>query len=318
MTSNQTLVINPTELCTVRFYSVTVGGPPHGPAMRFDASKALTEIDQLPLSFTDTANTRYQHRRNDRSLHTIVDSSGSGEVCFRFCEVNRADLPQIEAEGAITDLQLEEREGLMEATHCIAFKPGLLAAVSKRGPSPTSLGKYILAKIQDSPGSLDVVPLVHMDIISRLQRLQTISLMELKLSPSQIPIVRGASDDLDKLFEAQLAMWNEQSRLEVIIRPAQSSVHGARQKLLGPIVDIAGRAGWFAKESTYKVRGRSETQAREVTLNILSDSITTEESVERSRERSSALDNDSAFNAIRNAYMALEPDIEEALGDGTL
>ena len=53
--------------------------------MNFDMSEALNEIEQLPLSFTDRANTRYQHRGNDRSrsLHTIVDSNNGAEVWFR-------------------------------------------------------------------------------------------------------------------------------------------------------------------------------------------------------------------------------------------
>ena len=78
----------------------------------------------------------------------------------------------------------------MEVTHCIAFKPGLLGTVSKRGPSASSLARYIREKVQDKPDRLQVVPLVHKDIISRLRRLQTLSLFELKLSPSQIPIMR--------------------------------------------------------------------------------------------------------------------------------
>ena len=106
--------------------------------------------------------------------------------------------------------------------------------------------------------------------------------------------------------------------LEVVIRPLPSSVFGARQKWMEPIIEIAHKAIFLSRDSTYKVRGRSEGQAREATLNILSDSITTEEIVERNRDRSSALDRDSAFDAIRNAYVTLESDIEEAISGGTL
>ena len=308
---------NLTGIYTIGFFAVSMGGPPHGAAVKFDTADALCEIDKLGFVGSAVRRTRYMHTQNDKAVYTAIVRRTDEEICFKFCEVNRGDLPQIEEAGIVEPLPLAEDQGLMHATHCIAFRPGLIGAVLNIGPPVSRLAGYIRRKKVNGPTKLQVKPLVHRDVIERLNKLESISLFQLKLSPSQLPVIRGAWRELDNSFEAQLGMWSEQATLEVVIRPLASSQRSARGSLLDPLISLARRSGLLSSNSIYKIRGKTEGQARDMTLNILSDALTTEEEVKRISMRDEALDDASAFHAITRAYEALKTEIDEAEGYST-
>ena len=86
---------------------------------------------------------------------------------------------------------------------------------------------------------------------------------------------------------------------------------------MGPLTSLAQKVGLLPSSSIYKVRGKTEGHAREVTLNLLSDTLTTEEEIMKVRVRDEAVDDDSAFSAIIRAYEALKSEIEDAEGYNT-
>ena len=305
------------EIEVVRFYIVSEGGPPQGLSTLYDIRQDLVNINALPLSFDDSTETRYQHGRNGKSLHTIVDESrgAAEEICFRLCEVNREDLPQTEKEGIVNDLPLEEGEGLLESSYGVVFRPGLIGVISSTGPNMNRLARYISAKCGIEKGLLQVVPLIATDVVDRMMNLDTISLFRFKISPSQFPIIRGTWDNLDEALQAQLAVWNEQTMLEVLVRPTRDSQRNARDTMIDSLIALARPElrSMLDQRSVYKIRGRSGGQARDVMLDVLSDSLTAEEEVMKIKPRHSALDTDSAYSAIKRAYYTLESDIETAI-----
>ena len=303
-----------TDIRTIGFFSSSVGGPPHGAAIRFDTAATLLEINKLGFINSNISPTRYMDTNNDRSIYTNVVKRTDDGVFFTFCETKQRDFPQIEEAGNFSPLDLRDGQGLGRVTHCVAFKPGLIGAILANGPSASTLAGYIRKKRPIGSRRLQITPLVHRDVIARLNKFEAISLFQLKLSPSQLPVIRGAWDQLDNTFDSQLAMWNEQTALEVIVRPLESSQRGARASLIGPLTSLAQKVGMLPSSSTYKVRGKTEGHAREVTLNLLSDTLTTEEEIMKVRVRDEAVDDDSAFSAIIRAYEALKSEIEDAEG----
>lgn len=287
-----------TDVCTIGFFTSSVGGPPHGSAKRFDTATALQQINKLGFESSDVSPTRYMETSNDRSVYTDVAKRTDDGVFFKFCETKRRDFPQIEEAGNFSPLDLRDSQGLGRITHCVAFRPGLIGAVLANGPSASSLASYIRKKHWRGSKRLQILPLVHRDVIARLNKFEAISLFQLKLSPSQLPVIRGAWDDLDNALGSQLDMWKEQTALEVVIRPLESSQRDARASLMSPLTSLAQKIGLLPSSSTYKVRGKVEGQAREITLNLLSDTLTTEEEVKKVRIRDEALDDESAFAAI--------------------
>ena len=305
------------EIHTIRFYILTEGGPPQGIPFLYDTKQALEHIDALPLSFEDTR-TRYHDQGNGKSLHTVVDTSSNStdQICFRLCEVNRERLPQTEKEGVVSDLPLEDGQGLLEISHGIVFKPGLIGAISTYGPDMTNLKKYIHGKAQIRPQGLQIKPLVASDIVEKIQKLEYISLFNFKISPSQLPIIRGVWESLDDALNSQLAVWDEQRALEVIVRPRPDSQRSALRRLMQPLLALADpdiRTMLSPSTTNYKIKGQLEGYARQVILDVLSGSLTTEEEVKRINTRNQTLENDSAYHAIRKAYDALEPDIKESM-----
>ena len=302
------------ETHVVRFYLISEGGPPHGPPSLFDARLALNEINALPLSNEDGVNTRYQHERSGKSLHSVIDRS-TDPLRFRLCEVNREYLPQAEKEGVVGDIPLEEGQGLLDSSHGVVFMPGLIGAIIGNGPRMTRLRRYIGTKCGLGRERLQIAPLIAVDVLDRIRRLETLSLFHFRISPSQLPIIRGRWEDLDEALKSQLAIWNEQTALEVIVRPLRDSRRDAKRTITDFLTSLASNEvrSMLSPGSVYKIRGRLEGHGHDVMLNVLSESLTTEEEVERIDTRHSALNSGSAYCAIERAFAALQPDIEMAM-----
>ena len=109
---------------TVGFFSVTIGGPPHGSAIKFDIEDALCEINKLGFVVSNIRPTRYLNSKNDKALYTDIAQQTDDLLYFKLCEVNRGDLPEVEEAGNVGLLPLGEGQGLMRSTHCIAFSSG--------------------------------------------------------------------------------------------------------------------------------------------------------------------------------------------------
>ena len=61
----------------------------------------------------------------------------------------------------------------------------------------SSVAKYLKSKGTYVPRTLAASPLVHKNIIDKLQAFETLSLFHLKSHPSQLPIIRAHWNDLD-------------------------------------------------------------------------------------------------------------------------
>ncbi len=301
----------------VRFFGVSIGGPPHGSVATYDISELLIDIDRLGFLLGGGRESKYMDTDSGRVLFTTVDHPGP-EVCFRLCRVDRDNLPQTEKGGSIEELLLDEETGLMETTYGIVLEPGLIGIVSsKGGPSMSGIAKYLKDKGRNIPGKITVGPLVHKDIIDKLNDFETISLFHFKLHPSQIPIVRGRWDELDENFDSQLRIWSEQSSLETIIAPTRDSSRRAYPSLIRSIVSLAEVAGLLRKrDSKFLVKGQRAGTVSDVVLNILSETLSVEQEIVKSAVRSSALDVESAYDAIRRGYNDLKSDIENAMETG--
>ena len=236
-------------------------------------------------------------------LFTSVDRLGP-EVCFRLCRVDRDNLPQTENRGRIEELLLDDEVGIVETTYGVVLEPGLIGAVSAKGGPPMSrIAKYVQDKSSVVPKKIEVGPLVHRDIIDKLRDFETLSLFHLKLHPSQFPIVRGRWGDLDTNFDSQLQLWREQAALETKIAPERGTRRRAHESLINPIVSLAETAGLLSrKNSKFLVKGQRVGEVNDVLLNVLSDTLSIEQEIAKSATRSSALDIESAYNAIQRGY----------------
>ena len=299
----------------VKFFGASVGGPPHGSPVNYDISEQLIDAEQLQFLPTAGRDSRYLDTDTGRFLFTMVDHHGP-EVCFRLCRVDRDNLPQTEKGGNIAELLLDDETGLTETTYGVIFEPGLIGVVSsKGGPSMSRIAGYLKNKSTSVPSKLTISPLVHIDIIAKLREFETLSLFHLKLHPSQLPIIKGQWDVLDDNFEAQLNLWREQSTLEVTVSPTRNSQRRSHRSLMGPIVSLAQSAtGLLIKRSSkFIVKGQPEGMLNDVVLNILSETLSVEQEIAKSAVRSSALDAESAYNAIRLSYNDLQNDIRDAM-----
>ena len=86
---------------------------------------------------------------------------------------------------------------------------------------------------------------------------------------------------------------------------------------MNPIRSVAELAGLLPKRgSKFLVKGQRMGAINDVVLNVLSETLSVEQEISKSAMRSSALDIDSAYNAIRRGYNDLKADIENAMEEG--
>ena len=304
----------PLVLRRVKFFGVSIGGPPHGIVHSYDPTEELIDINQLAFLQGAGRDSRYMDTGTGQFLFTNVDHRGP-DVCFRLCRVDRTNLPQTERAGDIEELLLDDDAGIARTTYGIVLEPGLIGVVSAtEGPSMSSVAKYLISKGRNVSRTLTIKPLVHMDIVDKLRQFETISLFHLKLHPSQLPVIRGQWNDLDENLNSQLNVWREQFSLETVIAPTRDSRRRAYQSLITTITSVAESAGLLPKRgSKFLVKGQREGEINDVVLNILSETLSVEYEVAKSSARSSALDIESAYNAIRRGYDDLKNDIENAI-----
>ena len=134
-------------------------------------------------------------------VFALVDSAGT-PIKLRFVRSRRADLPQMEEDGAVKELAIPKHAGVADSTHLVFFAKGLVGADwNYHGPRATALAHYINVKTE--PASLiSIRPLLRADLASALDRLQSVRVLDLKIRSSYIPTVRDVSGTLADAFES--------------------------------------------------------------------------------------------------------------------
>jgi hypothetical protein len=119
------------------FFRSSVGKDAAGINIPFEPKPSLTALQKLP--FTDDRG-RYLVDPEGNALCAWVDHLGA-DPRMRFAQIRRVGLPQIDASGNLSDLNLAGSEGLVEPAHIVFFSHGLVGVeFNFYGPRPSRLG----------------------------------------------------------------------------------------------------------------------------------------------------------------------------------
>ena len=297
----------------IHFYRVDIGADAGGRPLPFDPLPALNVIGSLSFDKSDAG--RYEVGDDGNALCvTRLDTSSQTRIKVEFGRMRRNALPQQEMAGSVTDLNLAPNAGLLEAIHVVFFPNNIVGCeYNHYGPRVSRLGDYMHAKSRKAVKRATFIPLVREDPIKQLDRLGEIRLFEMRVHPSYTESIRHVDNSLADAFDANANVF-ESKDVQVVLIPSDQGRVPARDRFLTPLRNLFRQDGLSPSVERLQIRGRCRDTGRVETIDLLKDQLVATKSIVRLNDRGRALNPESAFNAIIEAYEEVQDEIEEAAG----
>ena len=268
------------------------------------------------LEFHDQG--RYQQDLSENVLLSVYPDTVSYPIKLRFGRTRRDMLPDVEKDGVLGTLSLEENAGLIDVGHIVIFDDGHVAVESNRdAPKINKLGDYLFLKGQNLPTSPKFLALFERDIVEVLEDLDRVRLIELDIPPDMSELIRTADNHLaDAIKSAERAGSSE----KVILDLVANSSSEARLKILARRLAqlVKGNPSERHRFNSLRVSGFSDGSKPRKFVDILEEKLVSVEIFSRKSEKSRSLDSDEAFRVIERAYEAKKSRIAAAAAGNPL
>lgn len=297
----------PTLERKIYFFRSSVGKDAAGINIPFEPKPSLTALQKLP--FTDDKG-RYLVDPEGNALCAWVDHLGANPR-MRFAQICRVGLPQIDAAGNLSDLNLAASEGLVEPAHIVFFPRGLVGVeFNFYGPRPSRLGYYLMrtAGLNDMP-SFD--PLLRSDVAAQLERLNDLRLFDLKVNASYTSTLKQADADLGAAFDAAKKLGAPEE-VEIVLRARKQRGGALLSRLRTATKNLLARGDLRTEASHFIVKGQMKDSGRVEPLDLLRDQLISHKRIIRMSERGRALNSEAAYSAIVEAHSELSDELTAA------
>ena len=302
----------------IHFFRADAGVNDGGMPLPFDPCPALEVIQRLP--FTNDEAGRYQFDEDGNAV-CIVEHWTVGEThSVRFCRVRRSGLPQLERAGSITDLDLTDDTGLLETVHLVFFPEAATgtnivgAEYNHFGPRISRLGHYLHNRSHGLVPHATFSPLLRGDAAEQLDRLGELRVLDVSIRPAFSETLQQRDRSLGDAFEATAGLLDDPETLQIVMKPQPQARRSTLERLRVPLRDLINQANDRQGLIRLQARGRCDDTGRVETIDLLKDHLISTKRIMRLNPRSRALSPDSAFQAIRGAYLELEDSIRAAAG----
>lgn len=296
----------PTLERKILFYRAHTGTNTAGEPRRVDMRPTLARIEALPFE----SGGRYLEVEQGQFLACWPQGTPRPPRAM-LGRVRRLGLPQIERGGRFHQLRIQPTDGLVEAIHVVFFPNNIVGAdFNFYGPRLSALGRYIDERAGGPP--IEFHPLLRQDIAEQLRKLGELRLMRLRARRSIVDVIRQRDRSLADTFDA-LGDLGGTDDIEVVIRSGRHSRHPLAQRVVGMVQRLAGMEEVRNQASSFVVRGKNEETGSIEEVDILREHFMLSKQIVRLHERGRALDPESAFAVITNAYAELRDDLEAAV-----
>lgn len=292
----------------IQFYRIDAGQDQNGTPIKFNAVATLNHINQL--QFTNSNTGRYYVDSSGHVLCCWVDSLRS-PYGLRLGWIRRSSLPQLESGGSLMPLFIAPGSGLAEQTHVIIFDTNIVGVeFNFYGPRINRFQNYIWERCRPVCPTVRIQPLLRDDIIQRLNRLGDVRMFTLRVRASAASQLAQANKSLSAALLAA-AKVGEPEDIEIILRPKRK---GNLPGIVDLTKEILSEPEKLEGAKAFRVSGINAQSEAFETIDCLSAQFSFMKRVARVDERSRAVDTNSAYNAIWEAYHENEAQLLKAAG----
>lgn len=101
----------------------------------------------------------------------------------RFGKIRHSNFPQIETEGKITDIDIDDKSGILEVIHIVFFKDNIIGTnYNHYGPRLKRLEDYFREKLSDEVCFPSFEPILRKDLSEKLNKLRSLDLFTIRIN----------------------------------------------------------------------------------------------------------------------------------------
>jgi len=292
----------------IYFYRIDNGITPDGRSNPFDVKPFLELLNKLP--FTENSG-RYLADKDQSILCMWIDQIPDNSH-IRFGRVRRSALPLIEDHGDLKELTISDDAGLLETTHIVFFPNNIVGAeFNFYGPRATWLGYYFHRIIGNICPLFKVMMLLKSSMYRELEKLHDLSLLDLTIRPSYVDQIRKLDSSLGDAFDATTKL-GDSDKVQLVLKYSGDNRKIAWTKFKQFFKALAQKPDFALNVDSCLLKGTSLATDRIDTFDLLKAQLLQKKSIVRQGFRSRALNANSAYSVIEEAYAELASEITEA------
>jgi hypothetical protein len=291
---------------TVRFFRALPADPKDAAKWNWDRRAIAKAVEAL--QGTDEF---YLDEGDDR-ITFGESTTGTEPQQLKFYRVRRVDLPSLDnGRGAVSELDLEQDEGLAEAVHVMLF-PNQVVGLEAFffGPRVGRIESYVdHARRLASSDALNsqIVPILSKDAVDRMLDFKDMRLLSLRLRPSAMSL-RDA-DELGLRGALKTAKDLDADRsIEIVLRAAPDGDNGFKSKVSEIVKKVLHNGSPAPGVDRIRVSGRSADSGLVEELDLLQEQLARPVQIPK-EGRSRSVNSKAAFRAIQSAYDSVKSDL---------
>lgn len=258
---------------------------------------AISRIGKLP--FDDAG--RYRLDPVSRMRLCAFPDSETYPLRIRFGKTRRDALPQVEHQGSLQTLELQENAGLIDISHVVIFEDGFVAAEwNHEGPKLAQLSPYIFEK-----GKLNGQPkfliLMERDIVEVVDNLVSVKVLEIELPPDSAELAREADENFYTAIKATEALG---ATKRIALKLTSDDGSGKLRNLARNFAKII-KARPYERDrfNGLSINGYDASSRLRRFVDILESKLVSSEVFTRTSPRSRSIDSEDAYRVIERAYV---------------
>lgn len=294
----------PSVLRKVYFFRIE-----HFDDLKHDLPECLETI--LALPFHDQG--RYQKDISDNILLTVYPDRMKYPLRLRFGKTRRDSLPDIERNGNLETLSLDEDAGLIDVCHIVIFDDGHVAAeFNNDGPRIRKLGDYLFMKGKNIKCSPKFLPLFERDIVSVINDLDSINLVEISVPPDSADLIRLADEDLASAIEA-VERAGATKKIGLTLHSSATQQDSKLKRSIRRLAElIKSTPSSRERFGTLKASGFSSGSSVRRYIDLLEQQLISGEVFSRNTPKSRSLHSATTYEIIEDAYKLKRTKLKDA------
>jgi hypothetical protein len=273
-----------------------------------DVAQVLSYISTLPFQH-DGDPTAYMRNGLDKIAVKIIHQA-QDFVSGQLSRIRYSALPQVENQGSVENLKLQEGAGLYEAAHFVYFFNGtsnlLAVELNIHAPRPETFGKYLVEKLKHHRtiflDDVSCSPIIRGDVLDEVLRMGSIAELSLAVRRDAISEIEAAdrTGKLGNALRAQAEYSPSMSIVGIYMKRENYSRHGGigmqeKKDILGIIRKVAPAL----HKAKVKVESQTGDNGSLLERNLLSDKFV--HIVRAVRNSDGTIDSEDMIGKIREA-----------------